>query len=209
MVSAQSINADIVLYHSRYSRSFTAYWLLEELGRPFRVVDTDIRSGRQKSAEFLAINPAGKVPAVVVDGSVITERPAICLYLADRFAMGKLAPNIDDVRRAAYLKWMVWSTSVMEPVAILRQRNADQPAHHVGWGDFETMESVLADQLKDRVWLLGDEFTAADVMVGGNVCWMSFNGLLTKRDEFVTYADRLKARPGYRMAAEATWPGEG
>ena len=107
---------EIVLYHSPASRAFTAFWLLEELGLTFRVETVDITKGEQKSPEYLKINPAGKVPAVSDHGEIITENPAICILMADRYGYGDLAPKIDDPDRAAYLKWMIYATAVVEPV---------------------------------------------------------------------------------------------
>src|SRR5436190_11720599 len=117
--------SDIVLYGSIHSRTFTARWILEELGLPYRVVDIDIRKGWQKRPEFLAINPMGKAPAITDDGVVVTETPAICLYLADRYGVGRLAPPLDDPRRGPYLRWAVFATAVLEPAIYLRAEKLD------------------------------------------------------------------------------------
>ncbi|MBL7099139.1 MAG: glutathione S-transferase [Alphaproteobacteria bacterium] len=109
----------IVLYFSVASRSFIPLWMLEELGIPFDIADTDIRKRKHKRPEYLKINPMGKVPALSDDGVVITEAPAICLHLADRYGYGTFAPKIEDPDRGPYLKWMVFSTAVFEPAAWL------------------------------------------------------------------------------------------
>ena len=98
----------ITLYHSPASRAFTAYWMLEELGAPFAVKTVDIRKGEQKQAAYLKLNPAGKVPTLTDGEVVVSENPAIAIYLADRYGYGTLAPRIDDPDRGPYLKWMVY-----------------------------------------------------------------------------------------------------
>jgi glutathione S-transferase len=197
---------DIVLYHSPASRSFTAYWMLEEIGRPYRIEIVDIRTGAQKSPEYLRVNPSGKVPAVRVGDVVVTERPAICIYLADRFAYGRLTPEIDAPARAEYLKWMIYSVSVVEPVASLRQQGVETSAFHSGWGGYDDMVEVLAAALDGRDHLLGASFTAADIMLGGNIGFLLFNKMLPERDVFADYWSRISARPAYQEAAAATWP---
>ena len=131
--------ADITLYHSPASRAFTTYWLLEELGTPFKVKTIDLSKGEQKSAEYRRINPMGKVPALT-DGKVtVTENPAICLYLADRYGYGRLAPKIEAAERGAYLRWMVFSTAVLEPAANLKSVEAHKPGFGAGWGELSTV----------------------------------------------------------------------
>jgi len=111
----------ITLYHSPASRAFTAYWMLEELGVPFKVRTVDIRKGEQKEPAYLKLNPAGKVPTLTDGAVVVSETPAIAIYLADRYGYGGLAPKINDADRGAYLKWMVYSSAVVDPVASLHE----------------------------------------------------------------------------------------
>src|SRR5262245_14392774 len=110
--------SDITLYFSPYSRSFTARWMLEEIGVPYRVATIDIRKGDHKRKEYLLVNPMGKVPALTDGEVLVTESPAICMYLADRYAYGSLSPTIDAPERGAYLRWMVFSTAVLEPAVL-------------------------------------------------------------------------------------------
>src|SRR3954449_11208412 len=109
----------ITLYHSPASRAFTAYWMLEELGVPFSVSNVDIRKGEQKSPAYLKLNPAGKVPTLTDGKVVVSENPAIAIYLADRYSYGQLAPPIEDPDRWPYLNCKVCSTAVFNPVASL------------------------------------------------------------------------------------------
>lgn len=200
----------ITLYHSPASRAFTAYWMLEELGVPFRVETVDIRKGEQKSPEYLRLNPAGKVPTLVDGEAVVSENPAICIYLADRYGYGTLAPRIEDPRRGAYLKWMVYSTAVVEPVRALHSAGVQLPAPHPGefgsgFGEFDDMLRVLRQTLDGRPYLLG-EFTAADVMLGSVVSMSLYNKELPEDPALLDYNARLTCREGYQRAADATWP---
>lgn len=198
--------ADITLYHSPASRAFIAYWLLEELGTPFRVRTIDLRKGEQKSAEYRRINPMGKVPALT-DGKVtVTENPAICMYLADRYGYGRLAPKIEAPERGAYLRWMVFSTAVLEPAANLKSVEAHHPGFGAGWGDLATVVETVEAALADGPWLLGEAFSAADVMLGSVISMARFNGLLPDSDPIEDYQERLAQRPAYQRASDATWP---
>ena len=159
----------ITLYHSPASRAFTAYWLLEELGVPFQVVNVDIRKGDQKKRDYLKLNPSGKVPTLTDGKVVVSENPAICIYLADRYGYGGLAPKIEDVDRGAYLKWMVYSTAVLDPLISLHPKHIDLPGAETGFGAFDDMVEVLAKAVKGRKYLLGERFSAADVMLGSTI----------------------------------------
>nr|QQZ49476.1 glutathione S-transferase N-terminal domain-containing protein [Phenylobacterium glaciei] len=137
------------------SRAFTAYWLLEELGVPFDVQTVDIAKGEQKKAEYLKLNPSGKVPTITDGKVVVSENPAICIYLADRYGYGSLAPKIDETERGAYLKWMVYSTAVLEPLLVLHGKHIDLPGGETGFGAYDDVIRVLTESLKGRKWLLG------------------------------------------------------
>src|SRR5579859_6767754 len=115
----------ITLYHSPASRAFTAYWMLEELGVPFSVTTVDIRKGEQKAPAYLKLNPA------------------IAIYLADRYGYGRLAPRIEEADRGSYLKWMVYSSAVVDPVATLHEQKIDLPGFNFSFGAFEDMVGVL------------------------------------------------------------------
>ena len=196
----------IVLYHSVASRAFIPLWMLEELGIAFEIADTDIRTRKHKRPEYLAINPMGKVPALSDDGVVITEGPAICLYLADKYGYGTVAPAIGDADRGPYLKWMVYSTAVFEPAAWLPPAVTEADRSGYGWGHPDTVFATLEDVLTKGPWLLGDRFTAADVALGGlfGIAW--FNRKIPDRPAFRAYFDRINARPAYQRASQRTWP---
>ncbi|MBW8815701.1 MAG: glutathione S-transferase family protein [Caulobacterales bacterium] len=196
----------ITLYHSPASRAFTAYWMLEEIGVPFDVRTVDIRKGEQKDPEFLKLNPAGKVPTLTDGEVVVSENPAIAIYLADRYSYGQLAPRIEHADRGAYLKWMVFSTAVVDPVATLHEQKIDLPGFGVSFGSFEDMVAVLTGVLTGRKYLLGDRFSAADVVLGGTISRLLYQKLLPETPVLLDYNARLTARPAFHRAADATWP---
>lgn len=196
----------VTLYHSPASRAFTAYWLLEELGVPFRVETVDIAKGDQKKPEYLKLNPSGKVPTVTDGEVVVSENPAICLYLADRYGYGSLAPRIEEADRGPYLKWMVYSTAVLEPLLMLHDKHIDLPGRDTGFGGYEDVIGVLTGALKDRRYLLGDRFTAADVMLGSVVSTSLYRKELPEHPVLMDYNARLTHREAYHRAADATWP---
>ena len=196
----------ITLYHSPASRAFTAYWMLEELGVPFDVRTIDIRKGEQKQPGYLKLNPAGKVPTLTDGPVVVSETPAIAIYLADRYGYGGLAPKISDPDRGAYLKWMVYSSAVVDPVASLHQQKIDLPGFNFSFGAFDDMVQVLTGVLKRRKYLLGDRFSAADVVLGGTLSRLLYQKVLPEAPTLLDYNGRLTARPAFHRAADATWP---
>lgn len=196
----------ITLYHSPASRAFTAYWMLEELGVPFSVKTIDIRKGEQKEPAYLRLNPAGKVPTLTDGEVVVSENPAIAIYLADRYGYGTLAPKIDEADRGPYLKWMVFSTAVVDPVATLHEQKIDLPGFNFSFGAFEDMVRVLTGVLKDREYLLGGRFSAADVVLGGTLSRLLYQKVLPQEGVLLDYNSRLTAREAFHRAADVTWP---
>lgn len=197
---------DITLYGSVFSRTFTARWMLAELDLPYRLEVVDIRKNDQKSADYLKLNPMGKVPAIVDGGVLITETAAICLYLADRYGYGTLAPTIDDPLRGPYCRWLVYSTAVLEPATIMKDWNDPADGRHVGWGTYASVMDVVEQALTPGPYLLGDRFTAADVAFGAVFTVAAFNKRIPDRAAFAAYNDRLTARPACKHAMEENWP---
>jgi glutathione S-transferase len=190
----------ITLYHAAPSRSSTVLWMLEELGQPYELVVLDLKKGEQREPAYLAVNPMGKVPAVkmtsVAGETIITEAAAILTYLADEFPAAKLAPAIGDPARATYLRWMFFHGSAFEPAVIDHALKREPGSRQMlPYGDYDTTINVLAGALAKGPFLLGDRFTAADVLMGTNLRWTMQFGIVPRRPEFVAYVDRLKLRP--------------
>lgn len=183
----------MTLYFNPQSRAVIAKWMLDECRAEYEVVPIDFDRREHKSPSFLAINPAGKLPALVHDGRPLFENAAIALYLADLFPQARLAPAIDAAERGRYLSLMVYATSQLEPamgdhlfkVPTLPQR---------GWTDFETVRDVVEREIGSGPYLFGDWFTAADVMVGSMFLWKRAFGD-PERPSIDAYVDRLQARP--------------
>ena len=205
---------EIVLHYSVASRSLIALWMLEELGLPYRLVDRDLRTGKNRAPDYLRLNPMGLGPTLQIDEVVVSENPAISIYLADRFGYGVLAPRIEAPDRGAYLKWMVYSTAVLEPAVALDGARLDYgakgPPRNWGpnWGDVDEVVRVLSRALDGRDYLLGARFSAADVMLGGMIGMRLFTGMLPAEPVLVAYNARLEARPARQRAGDLTWPAD-
>ncbi len=189
------------LYWAPQTRSQRAIWMLEEAGIDYEMELVDIRSPeRNDSAEFLAASPMGKVPAIE-DGEVrMAESAAICLYVADRYAPGTLAPVIDDPLRGKFLYWTLYTPAVVEPAMSEKFNNVEANRVRSGWGDFELMIQTFDDALEDREWIVGDRFTAADVMLGSSAVFMRMFDMLPETRNIGAYADRCMARPAHERA---------
>jgi len=198
--------ADITLYGSIFSRTFTARWMLAELDLPYRLEVVDIRRNEQKHADYLRLNPMGKVPALTDHGVLITETAAICLYLADRYGYGSLAPTIEDPARGPYCRWLVYSTAVLEPAVHMKDWDDPENGRGVGWGTYATMLDVIEQALRPGPYLLGERFSAADVAFGAVFAVAMFNKRLPERPAFVAYNERLQERPACQRAQAENWP---
>jgi glutathione S-transferase len=154
----------------------------------------------------MKLNPSGKVPTLTDGAVVVSENPAIAIYLADRYGYGALAPRIEHKDRGAYLKWMVFATAVLDPVASLHEARIDLPGFAFGFGTFDDMVRVLQISLAGRKFLLGDRFSAADVVLGGAISFLMHRKVLPEDPVLLDYYGRFTARPAYHRAADATWP---
>jgi len=190
----------ITLYHHPYSRAASTIWALEEVGQPYELTFVDIMTGAQKSAAIMALNPMGKLPILTDGEAVVSENAAIALYLADRYAPGRLAPALDDPRRATYLRWSLFAPSVIEPGMMARASKWDFKPTAAGWGTYETMLAAMASPITGRDYILGDAFSMADVIFGGTISYMLRFGMLEKQPVFTAYTERLAARPAAQRA---------
>jgi len=189
------------LYYSPRSRSFSGTWLMEETGQPYERVLTDISTGAQKKSDYLAINPMGKVPALKDGEASLGEAAAICAYVAERYPDAKLAPPLGDPRRAKYLYWLFFGPSCIEPAIIQLFTKIEVPTSTAGWGDATQVFDVLDHALEKGPWILGDEFSAADIVIGSqlNFAIKIFN-MVPTRPSFDGYIDRCAARPAFQRA---------
>ena len=182
------------LYYNPRSRAVIAKWMLDECRADYEIVPIDFEKREHKAPEFLKINPAGKLPALVDGDSKIFEGAAICLYLGDKYPEANLAPKIGAPERGRYLSLMVYSTSQLEPAmgdALLGAQWLPQR----GWTDFETAKDVVEGELGAGPYLFGDWFTAADVMIGSMFIWKRMFARQRDRSKLEAYVDRLLARP--------------
>ncbi len=193
----------LTLYHAAPSRSSVVHWMLEEIGEPYGVHLVSFKKGENLRPEYLAINPMGKVPALKHGDTVMTESAAICTYLADEFPQAKLNIPVGDPRRGIYLKWLFFGPSCVEPAITDRAfPRKEQPQRSMlGFGDFDLVMDVLtkATGAADP-YLMGNQFTAADVVIGSGLRWGMLFNLIPQRPEFVAYVDRLNARPAAQRA---------
>lgn len=186
----------ITLFHAPHTRSSGTLTLLEELGADYELQVLNVRAGEQRKPAYLAVNPMGKVPAILHDGALVTEQGAIFLYLADLHPEAGLAPAIGDPLRGPYLRWIVFYGSCFEPAVVDRSmKNAPAAPSTSPYGDFDTMLKTLTAQLAAGPWLLGDRFTAADVLWGSALTWTTTFKLVPSSPAIKTYIDRWTARP--------------
>ncbi len=190
----------ITLYHHPFSRAAGTVWALEEIGEPYELRFVDFTKGAHKAPDIVALNPMGKLPVLTDGDAVVTEGAAIALYLADRYAMGRLAPRADDPRRGTYLRWSLFAPSVIEPGALAKASEWQFKPSQAGWGEYQTMLTAIETALHDREFVLGSMFSMADVIFGGTIRYLTRFGMLEKRPAFMAYIDRLQARPAAQRA---------
>lgn len=192
----------VQFYTNPMSRGQIVRWMLEEIGVPYQTHVLDYESS-MKAPAYLAINPMGKVPAIVHKGKVVTECAAICAYLAEAFPAAGLAPMPDE--RADYYRWLFFAAGPVEAAMSNKAAGFIPSAEQqrmFGYGTFERTAEVLANALADRPFICGERFNAADVYVGSMVLWTTQFGLLPNDPAFAAYDERLTARDAYRRAKD-------
>lgn len=189
------------LFWAPQTRAQRAIWMLEEAGVDYVMEQVELGSP-DLSDEFLGASPMGKVPALI-DGDIgMAESAAICIYVADRYAMGALAPALDDAQRGRYLYWIMYTPAVVEPAMSEKFNKVESNRRRSGWGDFATMIDTWDSALDDRTWILGEQFTAADVMLGSSAIFLRMFEMLPESRNLGAYADRCLARPAHQRALE-------
>ena len=189
------------LYWAPRSRSVTALWLMEETGQPYERVLTDITTGAQKTPEYLAVNPMGKVPALGDGDATLAEAAAICAYVAERYPEARLAPPLGDPLRAKYLYWLFFSPGCIEPAIVQLATKIDMNPVAAGWGEAQRVFDVLDAAVSKGPWILGDTFSAADIVIGSGLNFaVRMFKMVPPRPSFDAYLDRCAARPAFQRA---------
>ncbi|RYD96081.1 MAG: glutathione S-transferase family protein [Sphingomonadales bacterium] len=196
------MSADLIFYTNPQSRGRIARWMLEETGAPYETVVLDY-GDTMKGAAYLAVNPMGKVPAIVHKGKVVTEGAAICAYLAETFPEAGLAPTAEE--RADYYRWLFFAAGPVEHAVTNNYAKfipSPEQGRMFGYGSYEQTVDVLEQAVSAHDYIAGDRFTAADVYVGSAVGWGTMFGTLPKRDAFAAYWDRVSGRDAFKRAGE-------
>ncbi len=191
----------LTFFHAPQTRSSGTLILLEELGVPYDLRLLNMKAGEQRQPPFLAINPMGKVPALKQGDALITEQVAIFIYLADLFPSAGLAPALDDDLRGPYLRWFAYYAACFEPAVVDRALKREPgPLAMSPYGSFDTVFLTLTDQLKAGPYLLGQRFSAADLLWGVSLGWTTAFGLVPETPEIAAYMKAIQARPAVARA---------
>src|SRR4030081_2605136 len=186
------------LYWSPRTRSFSALWLMEETGQPYERVLTDLSAGAQKKIEYLAINPMGKVPALRDGEATLAEAAAIAAYVAERYPQARLAPPLGDPLRAKYLYWLFFGPGCIEPAIVQLATKLEMNPFAAGLGDSQRVIDVLDVALERGPWILGEHFSAADIVIGSGLNFaVRLFKMVPARPSFDRYIARCAARPAF------------
>ena len=194
-------------YYHPMSRAVTTHWMLTELNAPHEQIVVDFLAGENSTPEYRAINPMGKIPALVDDGVVVTETAAICAYLADKFPEKGFAPPPTSTARARYYRYLFFAGTTLEPMFSVHQMGiTDYSPQSVGWGDLERCTATIESLVPDTDWAMGTQFTTADVVFGGTLDFFVQLGWLKEPTAKVAnYVRRIKDRPIYRQTHDTSW----
>jgi glutathione S-transferase len=203
MTGAHSTD-ELIFYTNPRSRGRIARWMLEEVGQPYRTELLDYGTS-MKAPAYLALNSMGKVPALRHGDAVVTETAAICAYLADAFPQANLAPPPGDPRRGAYYRWLFFGAGPVEAAVSNKNFGFVVPQERegtIGYGSFDRVMKTLEEAVLSKNYLVGDDFTAADVYLGSQIGFGLMFGTIEKRPAFERYWDRLKVRPAFARARQ-------
>jgi glutathione S-transferase len=193
----------LTLYHAPKSRSNSIVWLLEELGVPYETRVVDIRRADGTGArDPHNPHPHAKVPALDHDGHHVFETAAIALYLTDLFPEKGLGPKVGDPDRGEYLSWLAYRPGVIEPSLMMRRLNVTHVPGAMGWAPADEVEAFLNQTLASREYLVGGRFSAADIITGGTVYYLTMFKVMNETPVLKAYTDRITARPAFKRAME-------
>jgi len=186
-------------YFAPWSRSVGVHWLLEEIGRPYERIHIDIRARGGVPEGYREIQPNKKVPAIDHNGTIVTERAAICLYLTETFPEAKLAPPLGSPDRAAFLTWLIYCDSVFDPAVAARAQDWAYKPNNFSFGSYEDMLTNVRKRLAKNRFIAGDSFTAADTQLASGL-FFTINILKAVPDDpvFQDYLGRTLSRPAYQ-----------
>ena len=193
----------LTLYHAPITRSGSIVWLLEEIGAPYETKIVNYRHADGTGARDPSNpHPHGKVPALAHDGQIVFESSAIALYLTDLFPEAKLGPQVGDPMRGEYLSWLAYRPGVMEPAFSERRFGFKHVFGTMGWAPPEEVEEALNAVLAKRKYLLGEAFSAADIMVGGGIYFMLLFKMMAETTVLKDYTARITDRPAFKKMTE-------
>ncbi|MEO7026712.1 MAG: glutathione S-transferase family protein [Caulobacteraceae bacterium] len=192
-------------------RGFRVVWLMEEMGLPYRLRDVDLLAGVEDDAEFLAVNPAGYIPALVDGEATMVESIAIMEYLVARYGPTPLAPAATDPAFPAYQQFLhLGEAGLMMPLYMTRLSRVHAPegerddwTARQGLEMFKSRLLLVTRQLARAPYLAGEAFTAADISVAYTLIWARRCELFEFGESELAYIARVTARDGYKRAMAA------
>jgi glutathione S-transferase len=197
----------IIFFHNPQSRAAMVHWMLEEVGADYETRLISFDKGDNKKPEFLKLNPMGKIPTIVVDGTAITETPAIIAWLADAYPKAGLAPAVGSPERGTWYRWLFFGGSCIEPALVDRMFDRPEPPRKgaLGWGSYDDVIDTLEKVLSEGPYLVGNSFSAADLYIGSELHWGTMFGAprLKESNVIANYVARMTDRPAYKRSSEA------
>jgi glutathione S-transferase len=197
----------IIFFHNPQSRAAMVHWMLEEVGADYDTRLISFDKGDNKKPEFLKLNPMGKIPTIVVDGTAITETPAIIAWLADAYPKAGLAPAVGSPERGTWYRWLFFGGSCIEPALVDRMFDRPEPPRKgaLGWGSYDDVIDTLEKVLSEAPYLVGNSFSAADLYIGSELHWGTMFGAprLKESNVIADYVARMTDRPAYKRSSEA------
>lgn len=190
----------LTLYHAPQSRAFGVLWLIEEMQLEYHLSSIDVRAGPRPSG-YRDIQPHGKVPAIVHDGTTVSERAAICLYLAEAFPESGLLPPVGDPARTACVQMLVYADSVIDPCLAAKVAGLSYSPTDFSFGSFQDMVAHLRRVLSTRPFAAGERFTIADTQLATALFWgIAVLGIVENEPALDDYLMRMRQRPGWARA---------
>lgn len=197
--------SNMVLYTHPHSRGVSVSWMLEECQADYQAVPLQFHTD-MKQAEYLKLNPAGKVPTLTHDGVVITETAAIITYLADLYPEKQLAPTVGSPQRGEYYKWLFLTSNQFEPAFTDRLFNneiTDEMRFALGYPELDVIVDQVTQHLTLNRYLLGEQFSTADLLMVALLAWASgYKKIIPLNDTLQAYVDQAIARPAFQRAQQ-------